>query len=48
MKCLKDNMKKIYFFIIYLFLLNKAAFALVEVDITIGNLDPLTIAVSPR
>ncbi len=40
-------MKKIYFFIIYLFLLNKVAFALVEVDITRGNLDPLPIAVSP-
>ena len=40
-------MKKIsYIFIVYLFLINKS-FALIEVDITRGNLDPLPIAVSP-
>ncbi len=40
-------MKKIfYFFILNLVFLNKA-FALIEVDITRGNLDPLPIAVSP-
>ena len=40
-------MKKIFlFFIIYLASLN-ASQALIEVDITRGNLDPLPIAVSP-
>ena len=40
-------MNKIFiFFLIYFFFLNKA-FALIEVDITRGNLDPLPIAVSP-
>jgi len=47
MKWLRDNMKKIYFLIIYLFLFNNTAFGLVEVDITRGNLDPLPIAISP-
>ena len=40
-------MKKIIFIISCLFLFNTKAFALVEVDITRGNLDPLPIAVSP-
>ena len=40
-------MKKILIFIFYLFFLNTHAFALVEIDITRGNLDPLPIAVSP-
>ena len=47
MKCLKDKMKKLFLTIIYFFLLNNSAFALIEVDITRGNLDPLPIAVSP-
>ncbi|MDC0231992.1 Tol-Pal system beta propeller repeat protein TolB [Pelagibacteraceae bacterium] len=40
-------MKKILLFIFYLFIFNNSAKALVEVDITRGNLDPLPIAVSP-
>tara|TARA_Y100000590_G_scaffold426220_1_gene535062 strand:- start:473 stop:1816 length:1344 start_codon:yes stop_codon:yes gene_type:complete len=40
-------MKKIIFIILYLFIFNSAASALVQVDITRGNLDPLPIAVSP-
>ena len=40
-------MKKIILSIFCLFILNKTALALVEVDITRGNLDPLPIAVSP-
>jgi len=40
-------MKKLFLFIFYLFLFNSPALALVEVDITRGNLDPLPIAVSP-
>ena len=40
-------MKKLILSIFYLFILNSAASALVEVDITRGNLDPLPIAVSP-
>ena len=39
-------MKKIIF-ILSIFLNFKYAFALIEVDITRGNLDPLPIAVSP-
>jgi len=40
-------MKNILFlFLINLFLINKS-FALIQVDITRGNLDPLPIAVSP-
>jgi TolB protein len=39
-------MKKI-FFLLFLFIFNSSALALVEVDITRGNLDPLPIAVSP-
>ena len=40
-------MKKLFIFlIIQIFIINKA-FALIEVDITRGNLDPLPIAVSP-
>ena len=40
-------MKKIILTIFYLFIFNSSAIALVEVDITRGNLDPLPIAVSP-
>ena len=39
-------MKKLLLIIIYLFVFNNSAVALVEVDITRGNLDPLPIAVS--
>lgn len=40
-------MKKLILAIFYLFILNTSVLALVEVDITRGNLDPLPIAVSP-
>ena len=40
-------MKKLILVILYLFIFNSSAIALVEVDITRGNLDPLPIAVSP-
>jgi TolB protein len=40
-------MKKLILAIIYLFLFNNASIAIVEVDITRGNLDPLPIAISP-
>ena len=40
-------MKKIILFIIYICFFNSSANALVQVDITRGNLDPLPIAVSP-
>ena len=40
-------MRKLIFIIFYLFAFNNSTFALVEVDITRGNLDPLPIAVSP-
>ena len=40
-------MKKILLAIFCFFILNKPSIALVEVDITRGNLDPLPIAVSP-
>ena len=40
-------MKKIVLVLLYLFIFNSSAFALVEVDITRGNLNPLPIAVSP-
>ncbi len=40
-------MKKLLLIIIYLFVFNNSAVALVEVDITRGNLDPLPIAISP-
>ena len=40
-------MKKIVLFIFCLFIFSNPAKALVEVDITRGNLDPLPIAVSP-
>jgi len=40
-------MKKIVLAFIYLLILNSSAVALVEVDITRGNLDPLPIAISP-
>ena len=40
-------MKKIILSIFCFFILNNTSLALVEVDITRGNLDPLPIAVSP-
>ncbi|SVD87870.1 uncharacterized protein METZ01_LOCUS440724, partial [marine metagenome] len=40
-------MKKIILTILYFFVLNTTSFALIEVDITRGNLDPLPIAISP-
>ena len=40
-------MRKLVFVIFYLYILGNTANALVEVDITRGNLDPLPIAVSP-
>ena len=40
-------MKKFILIIFSLFFLSNPATALVEVDITRGNLDPLPIAVSP-
>ena len=40
-------MKKILFFISIYFLLTSTSNALIKVDITRGNLDPLPIAVSP-
>ena len=40
-------MKKLILAIFYVFIFNSSAFALVEVDITRGNLNPLPIAVSP-
>jgi len=40
-------MKKLFLIFLYLFFFNSSATALVEVDITRGNLDPLPIAVSP-
>ena len=40
-------MKKILLIIFYLLAFNNSVYAVVEVDITRGNLDPLPIAVSP-
>ena len=40
-------MRKLLIFIFYFFAIEKSSFALIEVDITRGNLDPLPIAVSP-
>jgi len=40
-------MKKLILVIFYVFIFNSSAIALVEVDITRGNLNPLPIAVSP-
>ena len=40
-------MKKFILIVFYLFLFYRPALALVEVDITRGNLDPLPIAISP-
>ena len=40
-------MKKVILVLLYLFIFNSSAIALVEIDITRGNLDPLPIAVSP-
>ena len=40
-------MKKLILVIFYVFIFNSPSFALVEVDITRGNLNPLPIAISP-
>ena len=40
-------MKKLIILLIFKVLFSKNAFALIEVDITRGNLDPLPIAISP-
>ncbi len=40
-------MKKVILALLYLFIFSSSAIALVEIDITRGNLDPLPIAVSP-
>ena len=40
-------MKKLILAIFYLFIFHSSAIALIEVDITRGNLDPLPIAISP-
>ena len=40
-------MKKLILVIFYVLAFNSPSFALVEVDITRGNLNPLPIAVSP-
>ena len=40
-------MKKTLLFIFCLFLFNNSAIAVIEVDITRGNLDPLPVAISP-
>ena len=40
-------MKKLILAVFYVFIFNSSAIALVEVDITRGNLEPLPIAVSP-
>ena len=40
-------MKKILYFLIFNFFIFKQSHALIEIDITRGNLDPLPIAVSP-
>ena len=40
-------MKKILSIISFIFLISSNSLALIEVDITRGNLDPLPIAVSP-
>ena len=40
-------MKRISYFLIIFFLYTKSTYALIEIDITRGNLDPLPIAVSP-
>ena len=39
-------MKNFFIFIFWLFIFSRPSIALVEVDITRGNLDPLPIAVS--
>ena len=41
---LKVNMKKIFYIIIFSFIFLNNSYALIEVDITRGNLDPLPIA----
>ena len=40
-------MKKLILAIFYIFIFNNSAIALVEIDITRGNLNPLPIAISP-
>jgi len=46
-KCWKDRMLLRYLLLLLLFLLPVKAFALIEVNITRGNLNPLPVAVSP-
>ena len=45
-KCWKDKMRLRYL-IIFIILLPIKTFAVIEVDITRGNLNPLPVAVSP-
>ena len=40
-------MKKIFTFLLLITFFSNKSFALIEIDITRGNLDPLPIAVSP-
>ena len=40
-------MKKLIFFIFLNLIITEKTFALIEIDITRGNLDPLPIAISP-
>ena len=40
-------MRKLIIFIISFTIFSKSAFALIQIDITRGNLDPLPIAISP-
>ena len=47
MKCLKDKMRKLFLTILCFFIFNNNVLALIQVDITRGNLEPLPIAVSP-
>ena len=47
LKCYKDNVKRILYIIIFNLVFLNHLQALIEVDITRGNLDPLPIAVSP-
>jgi TolB protein len=46
-KCWKDKMLLRYIFFLLVLILPIKAFALIEVDITRGNLNPLPVAVSP-
>ena len=40
-------MKKNFLYLFLIFIFSSKAFALIEVDITRGNLNPLPVAVSP-